>query len=74
MAPSAPPAPRYEEAPVPDNIRAYAWRPGYWNYSGSDFYWVSGEMMDRPDPTALWSPDHWIQHTYGWALVPGYWQ
>ncbi|HEU0117255.1 MAG TPA: hypothetical protein VFR09_01370 [Alphaproteobacteria bacterium] len=75
LAPIAPPPPQIETKPEHwDDIRATTWRPGYWQYSGGDYHWVTGELIDRPSPTAIWSPDHWVQHTYGWAFVPGYWQ
>jgi hypothetical protein len=70
----APPAPLYEEMPVRTSTRTEIWHPGYWDYSGGDFHWVSGYMIDRPSATAVWSPDHWTEHKYGWAFVPGYWQ
>lgn len=74
MAPMAPPPPVQEQMPVLENLRGTIWRPGYWQYGDGDFYWVDGEVIARPGPTAVWSPDHWIKHTYGWAFVPGYWQ
>jgi hypothetical protein len=74
MAPMAPPEMPADAIDVPDSTRTQIWRPGYWDYNGSDFHWVGGEMIDRPSPTAVWSADHWVQHTYGWGFVPGYWQ
>lgn len=74
MAPIAPPPPLFEEAHESTSPRAEIWRPGYWQYNGSNFSWISGEMIDRPSPTAVWSADHWTQHTYGWGFVPCFWQ
>ena len=75
LAPLAPPPAIYEPVPEIASPRTAIWRPGYWHYnSGSDFSWVSGEVIDRPSPTAVWSDDHWTEHTYGWGFVPGYWQ
>jgi hypothetical protein len=74
MAPTSPPQAPEETVPIPDNVRTQVWRPGYWHYNGISFDWVPGEMISRPSPTAIWSPDHWIEHTYGWAFLPGYWQ
>jgi hypothetical protein len=73
LATIAPPDPKIEDKGVPADPSTSIWRPGYWAYSYDDFYWVSGEWIDRPSPTAVWSPDHWIRHNYGWAFVPGYW-
>ncbi|MDD3288450.1 MAG: hypothetical protein PHX43_05535 [Alphaproteobacteria bacterium] len=74
MAPTAPPEPFFEEKDQPENPAAEIWRPGYWGYSGIDFFWVEGEYIPRPDPTAVWSPDRWQLRSYGWAFVPGYWE
>ena len=74
MAPMAPPEPLHEYVPIPDEPASFLWRGGYWIYNGSSFDWVPGMMMQRPAATAIWSPDHWIEHTYGWSFMPGYWQ
>lgn len=74
LAPMAPPPVMFEEPPENYKPRSQTWRPGYWDYNGSNFHWVSGEFIARPSPTAVWSPDHWAEHTYGWGFVPGYWQ
>ena len=70
----APPAPVFEEPAVLDSPRTELWRPGYWSYDGSNFEWVSGEVMAKPAPTAAWFPAYWTRHTYGWAFVPGHWE
>jgi hypothetical protein len=70
----APPPPIEEDVPESPNPRQEIWRPGYWAYDGSNFSWVSGEMMPRPAPWAVWSPDQWVRHTYGWGFEPGTWQ
>ena len=74
LSPIAPPKSNFEEPPPSENPRAVIWRPGYWAWNGSSYSWVSGEFMLRPDPTAVWFPEHWIHHTYGWAFVAGYWE
>ncbi len=74
MAPMMPPAPLVENIVIPETPRNLLWRPGYWEYNGSSFDWVSGELMARPSPTAIWSPDHWVEHTYGWTFEAGHWQ
>jgi hypothetical protein len=72
----APPPPPniFEPKPVLNNPPAQIWRPGYWDYSSGSYQWVPGEIIARPQATAVWSPDHWEKHTYGWAFIPGYWQ
>lgn len=74
MAPMAPPAPREEMPLASNNPQAEIWRPGYWDYENGVYSWVPGYLMPRPDPTAVWSPDHWVLHNYGWAFVAGSWQ
>ena len=73
LSPVAPPATKYEIPQQADNPRKEIWRPGYWSYNGGSFDWVSGTLIARPSPTAVWSPDQWLQHDYGWAFVAGYW-
>jgi len=69
-----PPAPRYEDKGFNPDPLHMTWQPGYWDYGGSGYSWVSGKYISKPNFTAVWAPDHWIRHTYGWAFVPGYWQ
>lgn len=74
MAPNAPPVAQQEVRPPVGTLSDVAWRPGYWKYTGSDFTWVAGEYISKPDPTASWSPDRWELREYGWTFVPGCWQ
>jgi len=74
MAPTPPPDPLHENITIPSEPSAYLWRPGYWTYNGISFDWNQGQMILRPSPTAVWAQDHWIEHTYGWVFIPGYWQ
>ena len=74
LSPSAPPQAPYEEKAIPDEPMRQIWRQGYWDYDGKEFFWVAGQYMYRPDPTAAWTPDRWEKRAFGWAFVPGYWQ
>ncbi len=76
MAPDAPPPPKNEiRSPVPTPREQYDWRPGHWTYEdGKGFIWNGGGWIKKPAFTAVWKPDFWVQHTYGWALVPGHWE
>jgi hypothetical protein len=69
----APPPTIIEEPTAQANPRTEIWRPGFWDYSGSDYFWVPGTLMPRPSPTAVWSADRWVQHNYGWAFCAGHW-
>lgn len=74
IAPQAPPAPIAEYAPWPSRTPEQIWRPGYWIYNGASFEWIPGAVVARPSPTAVWAPDHWAKHEYGWAFISGHWQ
>lgn len=74
MAPKAPPTNLQEEQPFIESPGDEIWLPGYWAYNGSDFYWVNGMLVDRPDPTAVWQQPRWELRGYGWVFVPGCWQ
>ena len=39
----APPAPREERAPAPRD--GYIWAPGYWDWNGHAYSWVSGRYL-----------------------------
>ena len=39
---TAPPAPRVEVVPAPQ--QGSVWVPGYWDYRGSDYTWVEGHF------------------------------
>jgi len=36
--------------------------------------WVPGKIMAKPSFTAVWSPDRWERHKYGWGFIHGFWQ
>lgn len=74
LAPSAPPAPMYEEAPVNYDPIKQVWQSGFWAYDGFNFEWVYGRFIERPSPTAVWAPARWEEHKFGWALIPGHWK
>lgn len=74
LAPSAPPQIIFETKYPPSRPMEEMWRPGYWQYDGTQFHWVPGSYILRPHPTASWEPDRWEKHTYGWAYVPGHWK
>lgn len=64
----APPAPRYEPAPV---LRpGYVWAPGYWAWQGRNYVWVRGHQI-RQRPGHRWVPDRWED---GNRYRAGYWE
>ena len=73
LSPVPPPAVSDEMSQVTDR-RTQVWRHGHWSYEHQQFVWNPGEVLTRPSPTAIWSPDRWEHRTYGWAYIKGYWQ
>ncbi len=66
-----PPLPDYEQPPCPED--GYVWTPGYWHWTGSDYYWVPGTWVQPPRVGVLWTPGYWafVGGVYGWHV--GYW-
>jgi hypothetical protein len=72
QASQPPPAlPDYEQPPCPED--GYLWTPGYWHWTGSDYYWVPGTWVQPPRVGVLWTPGYWgfVGGYYGWHV--GYW-
>jgi hypothetical protein len=74
MAPMAPPENIVEQKPVIESPGDEIWLPGYWSYTGLDYVWVPGRVVDRPDTTAAWAAPRWELRGYGWTFVPGRWE
>jgi hypothetical protein len=75
VAPAAPPPPRVETMPpMPTDAPAASWMPGHWAWSGTNWAWVDGQYVPRPQPTARWEPGHWAPQTAGgYVWVDGRW-
>jgi hypothetical protein len=67
----APPAARDERPPAPRD--GYVWAPGYWEWTGSAYSWVSGRFV-YGHRGAHWVPDRWDQVGSQWQHVNGHWQ
>jgi hypothetical protein len=67
----APPAPREERAPAPRD--GYIWAPGYWDWNGHAYSWVSGRYLYE-HRGAHWVPDRWEQAGSHWQHVSGHWE
>lgn len=74
IAPVPPPAITEEPVTGLTDRRTQVWRKGHWVYENQRFMWVGGEVLTRPSPTAVWSPDRWERRAYGWVFIHGYWQ
>jgi hypothetical protein len=69
----APPAPRVEVQTVAPGP-GYVWTPGYWQWTGTDYVWVSGNWVVRPRPSAVYVRGHWERRAGGYVWIPGRWQ
>ena len=70
---SGPPAPRYGVvgyAPGP----GYMWTDGYWDWRGSNWYWVNGRWMRPPRGRAVWVRPEWRHEGRAWRFHRGYWR
>ena len=68
----APPAlPVYTQPPLP--APGYIWTPGYWAWSGVDYYWVPGTWAQAPSPGLLWTPGYWGWNDGAYVFNAGYW-
>jgi hypothetical protein len=65
-----PPPPRVEHQPP--HRDGYAWAPGYWEWNGHFFHWVSGVWIT--EHRGSWIPDHWDQVENRWHYVRGHWE
>ena len=66
----APPAPRYEVVPVVPS--GYVWVPGYWDWNGHRYHWVSGHRV-RAQHGAAWVPHRWVEDHGRWHMERGHW-
>jgi hypothetical protein len=65
-----PPAPRVEHVPHRDG---YVWAPGYWEWTGHFFHWVSGSYLYERRGYH-WVANHWDQIGSQWHYSPGHWE
>jgi hypothetical protein len=67
------PTPRVEIRGVPPSPD-YVWAPGYWDWNGREWVWISGKWTQLPYPNAAWVPGHWEWNGHEWIWVSGYWR
>jgi WXXGXW repeat (2 copies) len=70
-ADAAPPPVRDERVPAPRD--GYVWAPGYWEWSGHAYSWVTGHFLFERRG-AHWVPDRWEQVGSHWQHVSGHWE
>ncbi|SAK47774.1 Tat pathway signal sequence domain-containing protein [Caballeronia calidae] len=69
VAPSAPPAPRYE--PVPPPRAGFVWVTGHWSWEGR-YVWQAGRWMEAR-AGQRWVPGVWAPFRGQYRYVPGHW-
>jgi hypothetical protein len=70
VAPSAPPAVRYEAIP-PARV-GYVWDRGHWRWDHGRYVWNPGHWR-RERAGYHWVPGHWVARGGAWRWVPGHW-
>lgn len=67
------PAPRAERVPAPPPAaEALSWRPGHYDWSGSDYVWVSGDWVPLAGHSAMWQDGYWRrtgERSYEWIAA-----
>lgn len=71
-APAAPPPPR-PEAPPPPPVSVAVWVPGFWQWNGSTWIWITGSYQLRPDARTTWRAAEWQPRGAVHVLIPGGW-
>jgi hypothetical protein len=66
----APPAPRYER--IPRSRDGYVWQPGYWDWRGNRYDWVSGIWIAER-PGYVYSQPNWAQRDGRWFFEASRW-
>lgn len=74
--PSHPPVPPVlaENVPAPPPSRiALIWRPGHFEWTGTDYAWTPGEWVDRAGHGTLWQDGYWKRSGSAEAWIPAHW-
>jgi hypothetical protein len=69
----APPALRYEVAPVAPSPR-HLWIAGHWAWRQNAHLWVPGRWALPPRPGYVWEPARWEFADGTWAFYEGSWR
>jgi WXXGXW repeat (2 copies) len=69
----APPALRIE-AGIAAPGAGFVWVPGYYDWRGSDYFWVGGAWVRPPHARAVWVAPRYYQRRGGWYYSRGYWR
>lgn len=69
----APPALRYEVAPVAPSPRHH-WIAGHWAWRGNAHLWTPGRWAHPPEPNVVWEPARWENVGGAWTFHEGFWR
>lgn len=66
------PPPRERRETLPPPRHGHVWIPGYWDWTGARYAWVSGRW--EPERRGChWVPHRWISRDGLWVLQAGGW-
>lgn len=68
------PAPLSEQIPLPPvSAVQQVWRPGDYDWNGTDYSWVPGQWLARGDHGLTWQDGHWDGVNAAAVWIPGHW-
>lgn len=68
------PDPMPESIPLPPvSAEPLRWRPGYWNWTGTGYSWVTGEYVPQSKAGTMWMPGQWTRSPSGQVWKPPHW-
>ena len=68
------PPPIVVEHVVPQPRGYYVYQPGYHQWTGARYVWVSGQYVRPPYRHAHWRQGYWRHERRGYYYVQGYWR
>ena len=68
------PAPQAEAIPKPPVTgETLVWQPGYWDWTGQDYAWRSGQYVPAAGHGSAWQPGWWNRINGGWRWEQAHW-
>lgn len=74
--PTHPPVPATfaEDVPVPPTSPvAQIWRPGHYDWTGTEYVWIPGEWVERAGHSSLWQDGYWRESGSAEVWIPAHW-
>ena len=71
-----------KEAPPPKPVETkgnsphsgFAWRAGYYKWTGTHYRWSQGHWVNPPRPGGVWVPGSWVKREDHWEYKDGHWK